>query len=371
MRTIKNSVDNVVKIYAETFEHAAYTQIKQLADYKAYQNSTICIMPDAHAGKGCTVGTTMTIDDCVTPALVGSDIGCGMLAVELEDTEIDFAKLDALIRSKVAEGGHTGNYNKKSLNLDKLCCLKHIDTSAAIALLGSLGGGNHFIEVDKSEESGRLFLVIHTGSRKLGGLVCNYYQALADKTCNGGSKDQVAQADRDFAFLKGKDMKNYLNDMDIVQQFAVANRDIIANLIIKELGLSEVSRFQTIHNYIEFSRKILRKGAVSAEEGEKLLIPINMRDGALICIGKGNPDWNYSAPHGAGRLMSRGKAKEAISYEEYEESMKGIYSSSVSESSIDESPQAYKSIDEIRYAITDTVDIVETIKPVYNYKSTK
>ncbi len=395
MQTIKNKIGNEVVIYAETFEYEAYDQIKRLTNYSEYLNSKIRIMPDAHAGKACTVGTTMTIGESVTPALVGADIGCGMLVVELKDKEIDFAKLDGIIGIKVPTGFTVHEKPKAKFDFDRMHCSKdkNIDLVRALMSIGTLGGGNHFIEIDYSEKDDKYYLVIHTGSRKLGGDVCKHYQDMAYHGANemkhvkanleaklkaeGKTKDieaelkkvQKPSVDRDLVHLSGANYKKYLDDMTVVQEFAVLNRKVIADIIVKEMGFQEVSRFETIHNYIDFKRMILRKGAVSAEAGEKLLIPINMRDGALICVGKGNADWNYSAPHGAGRLMSRSAARETLSMDEYEESMSGIYSSSVVKSTLDESPQAYKPIEEIMRTIVDTVDILDVIKPVYNYKS--
>lgn len=392
-KIIKTNFGKEVKIFADTFEYEAYEQIKRLANYEAYKDSVIRIMPDSHAGKGCTVGTTMTITDKVTPNLVGVDIGCGMLTVELKDKYIDCEKLDSVIREKVPNGFNVHEKQMRTFNFDKLLCAKHVDLERALLSIGTLGGGNHFIEVDYSEKNNKYYLVIHTGSRKLGGDVCKYYQDLAFQSANemgkvrqnlidklkaeGRENDiqseikklQKPSADKELAHLSGNDFLSYLNDMEIVQHFAVLNRKTIADIIIKEMGFREESRFETIHNYIDFNRMILRKGAVSAEKGQMLLIPINMRDGSLICIGKGNEDWNYSAPHGAGRLMSRAKAKEMLSMDEFEDSMSGIYTTSVSEATIDEAPQAYKSMDEIKTAVTDAVDIIDTIKPIYNFKA--
>lgn len=395
MKTIKTNSGKVVKIFAETFEYEAYEQIKRLANYEAYENSTIRIMPDSHAGKGCTVGTTMTITDKVTPNLVGVDIGCGMLTIELKDKYIDCEKLDNVIRTKVPNGFNVHEKQKATFDFENLICAKQVDLERALLSIGSLGGGNHFIEVDYSEKNDKYYLVIHSGSRKLGGDVCKYYQDLAFQGANemkkiredlitrlkaeGRMKDIESEikklkkpiADKELAHLSGDYFRSYLNDMEIVQRFAMMNRKTMASIIIKEMGFLEESRFETIHNYIDFKRMILRKGAVSAELGEKLLIPINMRDGSLICIGKGNEDWNYSAPHGAGRLMSRSKAKEMLSMDEFVNSMNGIFTTSVSSATLDEAPQAYKSIEEIRTAITDTVDIIDTIKPIYNFKASE
>ena len=393
MKEIKNSIDNKTIIYAETFEYEAYDQLKELCNFEAYLDSKIRIMPDAHAGKGCVVGTTMTISNKVTPNLVGVDIGCGMLTVELKDSIIDFSKLDKVISNKIPSGFSVHDRAKSSFDFSNLRCSNHVDLKRALLSIGSLGGGNHFIEVDYSEKTHKYYLVIHSGSRKLGGDVCKYYQDLAFQKVNeikkikeelikklkseGREKEIDSQlkliakpsANKDLAFLSGSDFDDYLNDMALVQKFAVLNRKTMADIIIKEMGFNESERFETIHNYIDFKRMILRKGAVSAEYGEKLLIPINMRDGSLICVGKGNEDWNFSAPHGAGRLMSRSKAKELINLEEYELSMNGIYSTSVCQSTLDEAPQAYKPMEEIVQAIEPTADIIDIIKPEYNFKS--
>lgn len=393
MKIIRTNTGREVKIFAETFENEAYEQIKKLANYPAYENSVIRIMPDSHAGKGCTVGTTMTITDKVTPNLVGVDIGCGMLTIELADQYIDCKKLDAVIRGLIPNGVNVHNTQMADFDFSNLICASKVDLSRAHLSLGSLGGGNHFIEVGHSEKTNRNYLVIHSGSRKLGVDVCKHYQGLAVKTESNraieirntiarlraeGREQEIQNAiknihtpnkDKELAHLSGNSCRDYLNDMAIVQKFAALNRATIADIIIKAMGLTEISRFETIHNYIDFSRMILRKGAVSAEAGERLLIPINMRDGSLICVGKGNPDWNYSAPHGAGRLMSRSKAKELLSMDEYKASMIGIYTTSVNEATIDEAPQAYKPMNEIIRAIADTVEIEDIIKPIYNFKA--
>ena len=398
MLTIKNNIGVEAKVYAETFEYEAYDQIKKLIDFEPYQKSKVRIMPDAHAGKGCTVGTTMTIDNKVTPNLVGVDIGCGMLTVKLKDKDIDLEKLDVVINKFIPSGFnvHSKSGVKRNSTLEKslysLKCQDKVDLKRALLSVGTLGGGNHFIEVDKGSD-GSLYLVIHTGSRKLGGDVCKYYQDKAFQNVNemkkvtsnlinklkseGREKEineqlkliQKPSADKDLACLEGNDFDDYLHDMAITQMFAVENRDMIANIILKNTGLIEDFRFETIHNYIDFNRMILRKGAVSAELNETLLIPINMRDGSLLCKGKGNEEWNFSAPHGAGRLMSRSKAKENISLESFEDTMKGIYTSSVMESTIDEAPQAYKDMDEIVRNIRDTVEVMDIIKPIYNFKA--
>ena len=393
MKAITNNKGIETLIFADTFEHEAYEQIEKLVNFEAYENQKVRIMPDAHVGKGCTIGTTMTITDKLTPNLVGVDIGCGMLTVKLKNTKIDFKELDKVINTEIPSGFKVHKRSKREFDLSNLRCQKHVDTERASLSIGSLGGGNHFIEVSKSENDGSLYLIIHSGSRKLGSDTCEYYQRKASRDANNQSKEQAklikqlkkegslkeisvelhklkkSKADKELAFLIGEDFHNYMNDMTIVQQFASANREAMVDIILKECGLQEVSRFETIHNYIDFNRMILRKGAVSAEKGELLLIPINMRDGSLLCIGKGNENWNYSAPHGAGRLMSRSQAKKLINMKDFERSMTDVYSTSISVSTIDEAPQAYKSINEIRNAIADTVDVIDVLKPLYNFKA--
>lgn len=393
IRSIKNVKGNETLIFAKTFEYDALDQIKRLINFEAYQDSKVRVMPDAHPGKGCTVGTTMTITDKITPNLVGVDIGCGMLTVKLQNTDVDLKKLDKVIKTKIPSSFNVHDTSKCNFNFSELRCKKFVDIERASLSLGTLGGGNHFIELSKSEKDGSFFLVIHSGSRKLGGDTCKYYQDKAILSAyeldeakvemierlkkEGREKEisaklkkvKVPKKNKELAFLQYSDFDDYMNDMSIVQQFAITNRKTMADIILSEAKLQEVERFETIHNYVDFNRMILRKGAVSAEKGEILLIPINMRDGSLLCVGKGNEDWNYSAPHGAGRLMSRKKAKESINFKDFKKSMHNIYSSSVVESTIDEAPQAYKSIDEIREAIADTVDVIDVLKPVYNFKA--
>ena len=402
MPEIKRNNGDVVKIFAETIENEVFEQIKKLANYSAYDNSIIRVMSDCHAGKGCVVGTTMTLTDKVTPNLVGVDIGCGVLVVNLGNIEIDFEKLDKTIKRFVPAGFdiHEQAWEKDD-ELEDLICFNSIDYSRAIHSIGTLGGGNHFVSIEQSQTNGDKYLVIHTGSRNLGVQVCKFYQDLAFKKLNempeikkqvsneviakckaeGRQKDiptelkkalaniKKPSADKELAHLEGDDFNNYIWDMEIVQRFAALNRATIAKIILQKMGWKELDRFETIHNYIDTKNMILRKGSISAQAGEKVIIPMNMRDGSLICIGKGNADWNYSAPHGAGRLMSRNKAKSAISLTDFEKSMKGIYSTTVSRSTIDESPMAYKNMDEIVGCIEPTVDIVDIIKPLYNYKA--
>ena len=392
MKTIINSIGNETKIFADTFDYEAFDQVKALANFEPYLNERIRVMPDAHVGKGSTVGTTMTISDKVTPNLVGVDIGCGMLTTKLKEKEVDLPKLDQVIRKEVPSGFAIRGEAVGSFDFTNLRCAKHADLKRAALSIGTLGGGNHFIEVNKGEDDS-LYLVIHSGSRHLGVNVWKYYQDLAWKNMNemssikkkrieelkkeGREKEIKAElkklrkpgAIRDLAYLSGDDFHDYMNDMKIVQRFASVNRAAMAQVIIDKMGWHVSDQFETVHNYIDIEHMILRKGAVSARKGEILLIPINMRDGSLICRGKGNEDWNWSAPHGAGRLMSRSKAKEMLSMDEYKQSMKGIFSTSVNNSTLDEAPQAYKPMNEIINAMDDAVEVLEIIKPIYNFKA--
>ncbi|MDR0862565.1 MAG: RtcB family protein [Oscillospiraceae bacterium] len=358
---------NTATVFTDSAEQYAIAQIINLLNQEFTSGSKIRIMPDTHAGTGCTIGTTMTITDKVVPNLVGVDIGCGMETVLLRDTRVELQQLDKAIHKLIPAGfavRKTQHTYASEIDLTALRCSKHVKHDRALASIGTLGGGNHFIELDRDDD-GRLYLVIHTGSRYLGKQVAEYYQnAAADalKAKNGST-------DRALAYAEGALFDDYLHDMAIVQQYADLNRAAIARDIIKEMKLKVDERFSTVHNYIDLDSMILRKGAISAKENERVLIPMNMRDGSLICKGKGNPDWNSSAPHGAGRLMSRSDAKQSITLTQFEKSMAGIYSSTVNKSTIDESPFAYKPMDEIIANIGDTAEIVKTIKPVYNFKS--
>jgi RNA-splicing ligase RtcB len=387
---------NTATIYALHVDSESYAQVLRMCNTEELQGSKIRMMPDMHASEGCTVGTSMTVTDKVNPAYVGGDIGCGMQVYRLRERTIDFAALDDAIRTRVPAGAAIFEHGLPAMRhvpLDALYSRDALRTATVRRSLGTLGGGNHFIEVDYSQRDAKYYLVIHSGSRKLGADVCRYYQHQAElaeinreveirnvieRLKAEGRTSEIQQVvsemprntkNKELAYISGGDFDDYLNDMKIVQQFAALNRATMANIIIEAMGLTETSRFETIHNYIDFSRMILRKGAVRAEAAERLLIPINMRDGSLICVGKGNPDWNYSAPHGAGRLMSRSKAKEQLSMEEYQTSMNGIYTTSVTQSTIDEAPQAYKPMEEIVRMVADTVEIDDIIKPVYNFKA--
>lgn len=392
---------NNCKVFTDNVDNATIGQLIALMNQSSVAGSQIRIMPDTHAGKGCVIGTTMTISNKVIPNLVGVDIGCGMAVAELKETRIDLPKLDSVIRKKVPSGFSIRDKAHKFLrnvDLEELYCYKNINIDRAEKSLGTLGGGNHFIEVDTSE-SGQLYLVVHTGSRNLGKQVAEYYQDLAWKSLKNGNKGELIKAKidelkaagrqseieaeiakiqstiesvpKELAYCEGELFDKYIHDMKITQEYAYWNREAILDTIVDEMHLHVVEQWQTIHNYIDTENMILRKGSVSAQAGEKLIIPINMRDGSLICIGKGNSDWNYSAPHGAGRLMSRSEAKQSITLSEFKKTMQeaGIYSTSVNKSTIDESPMAYKPMQEIIDNIGDTVEIVNIIKPVYNFKA--
>lgn len=386
---------NVAKVYTDNVESKAISQIIELCNQEFTIGSRIAIMPDTHAGAGCTIGTTMSITDKVVPNLVGVDIGCGVFTIMIKERNIDFNKLDTIIRKYIPHGhkvrGVEHRYSK-SINFDEMKSKNDVNINRAKLSIGTLGGGNHFIEMNKDEE-GNIYLVVHSGSRNLGKQVAEYYQDIAYKklTDNSYKKKEIIERlkregrtkdiqfeiekitipkfKKELAYLQGEDFNDYLNDMKIVQDFATLNRKAIVDVIVNEMNFTVVNQFTTIHNYIDTESMILRKGAISSEKGERVLIPINMRDGSIIAIGKGNKDWNCSAPHGAGRLMSRSKAKELVSLKEYKDSMKDIWTTSVNKETIDESPMAYKPIEEIIENVKDTVDIVKLIKPIYNFKS--
>ena len=392
---------NTAICYTDTLEPTAYEQIETVCNEEAFANSKIRIMPDVHAGKGCTIGTTMTIVDKVVPNMVGVDIGCGMYTVNLGKIDIDLAAFDAAAHT-IPCGRNVWEGRIERFDLTKLRCYRSLKNSKRLERsLGTLGGGNHFIEID-ADEDGNKYLIIHSGSRNLGTQVAEIYQDIA-VDLNLGKEEYFKKRDeiirtykeqgrrseiqstlkqmarewnakeptmpRELCYLYGTFMEDYLHDINICQQFAKRNREKMAEILLQKTGLEAKETFQTIHNYIDVEERILRKGSVSAKAGEKLLIPINMRDGSLICIGKGNADWNYSAPHGAGRLMSRSAAFERLTMEEYEKQMAGIYTTCVNTSTLDESPMAYKNMDEIVANIQPTAEIVAHIKPIYNFKA--
>ena len=383
---------NSALIFADKIDKQTKTQLSDILRNEAYSDSKIRIMPDTHSGKYVPVGTTMTISNRVSPSLVGSDIGCGMEVVYINKTQVDFAKLDKVIRAFVPSGSRVHSKPNTDFDFSALRCGGNIDLHRAACSMGTLGGGNHFIELDITEDGG-LVLVIHSGSRQLGNDVAMFYQDKAYRfqcaKARRNAKRYYEKGDEDFygvkkfkskdipkvsfqeAVLEGKDFEDYLWDIKIVTDFADQNRKTMADIICDEMGFAVTDRFSRLHNYIDTSRMILRKGAVSAGAGERVIIPLNMRDGALICKGLGNPDWNFSAPHGAGRACSRIDAKYAYTVEEFAKEMEGIYSTTVCKETVDECPMAYKSADRIISFIQDTVEIEQTIKPIYNFKGVK
>lgn len=353
---------NTAICYAKVIEQDAIDQIKRMCDYDFTEGSQIRIMPDVHAGKGCTIGTTMTVHDKVVPNIVGVDIGCGMYTVNLGNQEIDFEKLDEAAHY-VPSGKNVWDGRMGKVDLQQLRCYRSLtDTRRLERSLGTLGGGNHFIEVDQAAD-GTKYLVVHSGSRNLGKQVADIYQHLAIELHQG------KEVPVDLCYLYGTYLEDYLHDVEICQEFARKNREKIAEVLLERTGLVGMDGFHTIHNYIDTNEMILRKGAIAAHEGEKVLIPINMRDGSVLAMGKGNPEWNYSAPHGAGRLMSRTAAKEKLKLEDYKKTMEGIYTTSVNFSTLDEAPMAYKSLDDIIDVIRESVDVIDIMKPIYNYKA--
>lgn len=398
MFEIKGKVSTAI-CYAKVVEAEAIEQIRRMCDYEFTKNSKIRIMPDVHAGKGCTIGTTMTVTDKAVPNIVGVDIGCGMYTVNLGKCEIDFEKLDEVAHF-IPSGMKIWDGRQERFDLQELRCYRSLkNTKWLERSLGTLGGGNHFIEVDQAAD-GTKYLVIHTGSRNLGKQVAEIYQQLAIDL-NKGKETYFQQRDEiirtykeqgrrkeiqaaleaiswnqrkttmpeDLCYLYGQFFKDYMHDVEICQRFAKRNREKIAEILLSHTGMKGTGAFHTIHNYIDTDEMILRKGAIAAHRGEKVLIPINMRDGSILAIGKGNPEWNYSAPHGAGRLMSRKKARNELSLEMYKSVMEGIYTTSVNEATLDEAPMAYKSLEDIIEVIQESVDVIDIMKPIYNFKA--
>ena len=400
MFEIKGKVNTAI-CYAKVCEDMAIEQIRRMCDYEFTRGSRIRIMPDVHAGAGCTIGTTMTVVDKAVPNVVGVDIGCGMYTVNLGKADIDFEKVDEAAHF-IPSGLKVWDERQEDFDLRELRCYQKLRNIEWLEnSLGTLGGGNHFIEIDRAAD-GTGYLVIHSGSRNIGKQVAEIYQARAVELLSGkeervkardelvreyketGRTKEIAAALRaldaeysakpssipeDLCYVYGPDFDDYLHDVEVCQRFARRNREKMAEVIIARTGLRAGEAFHTIHNYIDTSEMILRKGAIAAHEGEKVLIPINMRDGSVLAVGKGNPEWNYSAPHGAGRLMSRRAARDKLDMAEYREAMKGIYTTSVNAATLDEAPMAYKSLEDIIDVIRESVDVIEVLKPVYNFKA--
>ena len=400
MFEIKGKVNTAI-CYAKIVEDEAIEQIRRMCDYEFTAGSRIRIMPDVHAGKGCTIGTTMTITDKAVPNVVGVDIGCGMYTVNLGKQEINFEKVDEAAHF-IPSGMNVWEGRQEKFDLTDLRCYRNLrDSKRLVRSLGTLGGGNHFIEIDRAAD-GTHYLVIHSGSRNLGKQVAEYYQQLAIDLAKGkeeyfiardtlireykeaGRRSEIEGAlkalakdfnekematPEDLCFVYGTYLEDYLHDVEICQAFARRSRELMAEILLDRTGMIGTDGFHTIHNYIDTEERILRKGAIAAHKDEKVLIPINMRDGSVLAVGKGNPEWNYSAPHGAGRIMSRTKAKETLDLEEYRKTMEGIYTTSISERTLDEAPMAYKSLEDIIDVIRDSVDVIDVMKPVYNFKA--
>ena len=398
MMEIKGKV-NTALCFAKVIEDEAIEQIRRMCDYAFTAGSRIRIMPDVHAGKGCTIGTTMTVTDKAVPNIVGVDIGCGMYTVSLGTVEIDMEQMDAAAHY-IPSGMDVWEGRQERFDLTELRCYRSLkDAKRLERSLGTLGGGNHFIEIDQAAD-GTKYLVIHSGSRNLGKQVAEYYQRLA-VDLNKGKEEYFAKRDaliaeykaagrrreiegalkalhwnsheatipEDLCFVYGEYLADYLHDVEICQRFARRSRERMAEIILQRLGIEAVDAFHTIHNYIDTDEMILRKGAIAAHEGEKVLIPINMRDGSVLAIGKGNAEWNFSAPHGAGRIMSRTAARERLDMDEYRREMAGVYTTSVNEATLDEAPMAYKSLADIIDVISESVDVIEVLKPIYNFKA--
>lgn len=400
MKVVKGKYNEAI-IFTDVVEETAIDQIQILCNQAFVAGSKIRIMPDVHTGAGATIGTTMTIKDKIVPNLVGVDIGCGMETLKIKNKHIELQKLDKLIYEKIPAGFNireNPHHYMEDIDLTALRCLKNakINLNRAERSLGTLGGGNHFIEVNKDSHNA-LYITIHSGSRHLGLEVAKYYQEMAYHALNQNAPEDIealiveykktgrtieiqraiedlkaantSNVPKALAYVEGQWMVDYLHDMKIVQEYAALNRKAMMCELVKGMKLKEIESFTTIHNYLDTDHMILRKGAVSAQINEQLLIPINMRDGSLICRGKGNPDWNYSAPHGAGRLMSRNTAKNTFTLSDYKKEMAQVYTTSVNRETLDECPMAYKTMDDIVKNIGDTVEIVEIIKPIYNFKA--
>lgn len=400
MLEIKGKIGTAI-CYAKIIEDEAIAQIRRMCDYALTENSRIRIMPDVHAGKGCTIGTTMTVTDKVCPNIVGVDIGCGMYSVHLAERALDFAKIDALCH-EIPSGMRVWEGRVEHFPLDELRCYRSLkDTKRLERSLGTLGGGNHFIEIERATD-GSHYLIIHSGSRNLGKQVAEIYQRLAIDLHMGkaeyfrqkealireykaaGRRGEIQSAlkalqtayetkepdaPEELCWLYGSFLEDYLHDVEICQRFARRNREKMAEILLEKAGLTAVDAFHTIHNYIDTKEGILRKGAIAAHAGERVLIPVNMRDGSILAVGKGNPEWNFSAPHGAGRLMSRGKARASLDLQTYRAEMQGIYTTSVNADTLDEAPMAYKSLGDILDVIGETMEVLDVMKPVYNFKA--
>lgn len=392
---------NLAKVYTDNIEQAAYAQVLNLMNQKFAEGSTFAIMPDCHAGAGCVIGLTMKIVDKVVPNLVGVDIGCGMLVVKIDKSfKFDLRKVDRIWHENIPSGmNHRTKKHKFADNANIEDIIAPVNVDKLKFSIGTLGGGNHFGEIDVDND-GNYYIVIHSGSRHLGIEVCKHYQRIAIEYHKDKKKSDIAVIEKlkkegrqseiesvlkaskkslpsipdDLAYLEGQHLEDYLHDMKIAQEYAIWNREAMMEVLLGELGIGKdkiLEKFCTIHNYIDVENRILRKGSISLQKDETAIIPMNMRDGSIIVRGKGNPEWNFSGPHGAGRLMSRSKAKESLSLDDFKKSMAEIYTTCVSTGTIDESPMAYKPFDEIIRNIEPTADIIDRIRPIYNFKASE
>ena len=398
MFTIEGSYETAT-CFATNIEDAAIEQIRTMCDLPFTQGAHVRIMPDAHAGAGCTIGTTMHVTDKVVPNIVGVDIGCGMYTVNLGRGPIDLPAFDEACHA-IPSGFEVWNDCKAQFDLTELRCHQSLrDIARLQRSLGTLGGGNHFIEIDEAQD-GTNYLVIHSGSRNLGVQVASLYQRQAvdlhkGKGAYAAKRDELIEAYKaagrsqdiqsalaqlpgspheldapaELCWLYGSQLDDYLADVSVCQRFARQNRELMAEKIVRRCGLTIHDAFHTIHNYIDTNEMILRKGAIAAHKDELVLIPLNMRDGSVLARGKGNADWNFSAPHGAGRALSRKAAKEQLSLDDYRTQMAGIYTTSISEATLDEAPGAYKSAKDILQPIAEAVDVLEVLHPIYNFKA--
>lgn len=394
-----NGKYNTARVYTDNIEDAAYGQILNLMNQKFAEGSSFAIMPDCHAGAGCVIGLTMKVVDKVVPNLVGVDIGCGMLVVKVDRSfSFDLQKVDGIWHRDIPSGmNHRTTRHRFADNAKIEDIIAPVNVDKLKLSIGTLGGGNHFGEINVDDE-GNHYIVIHSGSRHLGIEVCRHYQDLAIRYHRDTSekmqeivrqlkaegrdneiectllkaKASMPSIPNELAYLEGQLLDDYLHDMKIAQEYAIWNREAMMDVLLQGLGIGKddvLEKFCTIHNYIDIENRILRKGSISLQRDETAIIPMNMRDGSLIVRGKGNPDWNFSGPHGAGRLMSRSKAKETLDMDEFTKSMHGIYTTCIGRSTIDESPMAYKPMDEIIRNIHDTAEIVKIVKPIYNFKA--
>lgn len=367
---------NEAIIYADELDNAALTQVYSMLNIPAFAGSTIRIMPDVHFGKGSVVGFTMTLNEYVSPNVVGVDIGCGVDAYKIGHVDINLQEFDEFVNAFIPSGRNTNtirliDYFTFTPAMEELFIKVSKNNYDRIhKSVGTLGGGNHFIEINIDSEN-NLWLLIHSGSRYLGVAVYDYHQIKAKEYIKKSFQGAGAFHGSEYLPVNGEG-EEYISDMKLAQSYASTNREVMAKIIFDkffDIKFKNVSSIRSTHNYIDFKDNIVRKGAISAHNNEMLVIPMNMRDGVLFCKGKGNADWNFSAPHGAGRVLSRSQIKESVSMEEYQKSMEGIYSSSISKATLDESPMAYKSMDLIMNSIGDTVEIVDVARPIYNFKS--